>query len=170
MKDDLLRQLALISNRFSTYHNHKENSAWAAAALYIGLALLIARQSEATVSSATIATVMVAAFGVGVWKFMHIQDGLRLIGYRTEAACDRLMCQIAAGRAVTADDCQPGEVCSGKPVNDFRFPRALIAEYQVLTDSPPHARKNLLEWVRYLVVAAALLSAAAVWVRVIVLP
>lgn len=163
-REELLRQLALLSSRFSAYHNHKENCAWAAAALYVGLALVTARYAEPSVGGAILSSVVLVAFWIGVWKFMEIQDGLRLSGYRIEAACDRLTCEIIAGTvAVTASDCEPGPRNGRDPPNDFRFPRALMRVLHDLPDPLPSARKELLYWVRSLVAVAALLSMFLIW-------
>lgn len=159
----LIAHLTTTRNWCSAYHNHKENSAWAAIALFVAVAGgSIGLTGVVTTGEHKLALVgAVLAGAVLVHFFVRRQNRLRHLSFEMEAACDRLISRVLAGHRFGPDDCGPGDDLPELAVleNAFRFPKCLLRAMCEIRQKRRDVRGGLL-LIGYLLLWLAALATA----------
>ncbi len=113
---------------FSTYHDHKEKTAYAATTLYVGAASWWAASGQfwtlARPLTIVISTVVAVVGGVMVWLFLSWQLRKRLDAATAEAACVTVEAKIVA-EEINAEE--PFAHCSWQ---GYRIPKPIFDEIE----------------------------------------
>ena len=176
LKRDLLAHLDVLRDRYASYHNHKELTAWGAVALAVTFGgVLVAGRGDIAAHSlwaVLVATAFALIVIIVIDQFVREQHILQQAGYLIEAGCDRLVSRILAGDEVSADDCRPAgsSVPDLAPArNSFRFPICLlrdIREVEAAIAREPQAglRGHAFLWARTLVWLSWVAAVGSFWI------
>jgi hypothetical protein len=162
-KMDALRYLTDLRSFYATYHNHKEASAWAAAALYLvlleQLSVSVKTGVPPDMGTRAVVTVVIVVLGVTVFVHLQAQMSMRRRAANYVAACLSLSLEIMDGSASGDFTAWFGPKASG----DARLPEVIIERGLRYGEFDQGTRQRL-EWSVYIaVIVCAFAALARVW-------
>lgn len=165
-KSDALKYLSDTRSHFAQYHNHKEASAWAAAAVYIALLIQISTSVGGQLSCLTVrvlAVVLVIVLGAAVGLYLRAQFRMRRFAANYVAACFELSAEYLRKDETEID---PNAFALVPPTNkddkDHHSPYFLpgsILEKAKYFDTVGHGIRKCLQRIIYIVMAFITLAA-----------
>ena len=166
---DALRYLSDLRSHFQIYHNHKETSAWAAAALYLVILgqLYVSVKTDALPDLWTRAALTIVIVTLGAAVFVHLQAQMSM---RREAADCVAACLYLSAKIM---GCSASEVSTAlfrlEVSKDRRSPLRHVLPKVISKRAQRFGRvglrtKQRLEWSVYVaVIVFALVALARVW-------
>jgi hypothetical protein len=155
-KEDVLKYLSDTRSHYLQYHNHKEASAWAAAALYILFLIQISTAIKEKLSCDLVYLVMgfIVVIGVAVFIYLQAQFSMRRNAANYIAACFALIVEYLHKEDI--DIGKDGDVFKLEETTDNNHHSPHILPKVILTkarhfDTIGHGTRKRLEWSIYIV-------------------
>jgi len=167
-RSEVLKYLSDTRSHFAQYHNHKEASAWAAAAVYIAFLVQISTSVGGQLSCLMgrgLAVILVIVLGVAVCRYLRAQFRMRHYAANYIAACFELSAEyLRKDQTEFNPDTFALVDPSDKEDKDHHSPYILpktILEKAKHFDTVGHGIRKRLECIIYIVIAVITLAALA---------
>jgi hypothetical protein len=164
---DLLKDL---QSHYGTYHNHKENVAWAGIALFVVLVAGIAntlRQADLSCVARAGTSLVVIGACVVCWLYVYEQFRLRRRAADLVAACVRLRSDVVSNPAVTvaaSDWAPPSQVAAAGMQSMVMLPQAVLNAADNLATAGQSSREWLENCAYALLLGLAVSLLVAIWI------
>ena len=158
-KGDVLKYLSHTRSHYAQYHNHKEASAWAAAAVYILFLIQISRAINGELSCFSVHRVIVllviVVLAIAVLFYLKAQFRMRRNAANYISACFALSAEYLAKdeAEIEADAFALGQTTDNQHHSPHILPRAIL-EKAAYFDTIGHGTRKRLETSIYTVIAA----------------
>lgn len=171
MKADVIKYFSDTNTRWGTYHNHKENMAWAVVVLYYVFALKFVEVLHSyeleTVFENLMATVVLVIISAITWHILAEQHYLRVIAADVYSACTRIAVKCLAMDPTEVDGLDlslvppPWKLAGQAPAT---LPNCLALEYLAIAGGGGRKSRISLERLSYMLVGLATIVAfGAIW-------
>jgi hypothetical protein len=169
MKTDVLKYLEAVQANYSAYHNHKETSAWGAAAVYAAIVVQISGGATSASNdlerlSRIVGILLLAGAVVRyVWK----QFELREVAGNQEVACLALMAEslLKEDREFLPESFELSRSPDSTHATPYVMPRIITDKVAELKNKGQGSRRTLENTMYFALTAVTLAGIAMIWFR-----